>query len=353
MVVAAFPTSCSRVPTNEQLRHVLQLDDTARTSLGLSSSHPVRIQLAMLANVWQEETFTHLKRHIESLSIVREATHNLGDRIPSRDSYSGDLHLGCAATPTGDVNIQLASDRLCQHMMVCGTPGSGKTVTVRRLLKQLRVSRPDVCIWVFDPNRSYETIGSSSDCLSVSWRDLRFNPLVPPKGVSSKPWRSQVVDIFARGELLHARYLMAKELDVLAELAESREPSVHPSLPQLAARLATKKYPANTASYRYASTLLSVLDGRLRTSGSLYDCSIGMEAGLLRGRIRFDLDGLAPRESVTFLLSYLLHYVYTDYSPPQSHRAAGAAPSCGDRRGAMATPKGVRRATERLGGHPA
>ncbi len=64
-----------------------------------------------------------------------------------------------------------------------------------------------------------------------------------------------------------------------------------------------------TPEERYRQSALNVLGGRIDSTGSVFDCSIGMESILTDTRVRISTEGLSPLESFDFLVTHLIHYV--------------------------------------------
>ncbi len=53
-----------------------------------------------------------------------------------------------------------------------------------------------------------------------------------------------------------------------------------------------------------------MLGGKLRTTGEMFRCAVGMEELLTNTRVRISTEGLAPLETLEFVHNHLIHYLY-------------------------------------------
>ncbi len=299
--------------------------------LGVGPSDPIYKDLELLEAHWNDRLYAHVKRALDNRMAARNAIPRVGDRIPAPETLIGELLIAIFVTLTGNpAPVCISPDRLVLHTLVAGLPGMGKTFFCRLLLTMIAAACPHVRILIFDPNRSYETLCSDPWIwLSVPWDGIKLGPFVPPPGYPLDRWISEKVDQFCRGELMASRYLFARRLDeLIAEARMRADPSgafVYPAFDDVRENLTRKRCPSWSPEERYRQSLLNVLDGRIRTSGSVYNCSTGMESLLTDTRARISTDGLAPLQSLEFLVTHLIHYacrrraVQPLVEPPQLH----------------------------------
>ncbi len=297
-----------RRPTVAELKH------KAIQELGVGPSDALYRDLILLERHWNEQLYASVRRAVENRMGARASMAHVGDRIPPLRAFAGELLIALVYTLTGDLApVFTRADRFLLHTVIAGLPGMGKTFLCRLLLTMVAAACPNVRIIVFDPNRSYEILCSDSRVwLSVAWDAIKLGPFAPPPGYPLQRWISEKVDQFCRGELMASRYLLARCLDELIASAMHRAATtgtiVYPSLGDARTYLLGKKYPAWSPDEKYRRSLHNVLDGRIRTSGSIYDCSTGMESLITDSRVRIATDGLAPLQSMEFLVTHLIHY---------------------------------------------
>ena len=303
-------------PPNFSQREILRkLDRECERHLGLAPDHDIRQKIASLDLYWNEDILAFVQRAVDEIRAHRARCDHAGRYIPPPRALAGDLVVGEAISPLADkARVAVPSDHLIFNMLVSGLIGAGKTHFVRLLLSLLVKVRPDVNIILFDPNNSYADMCSPPLWVSLDWTACRFNRLCAPPGYPYPLWKSEVVDAFCRGELLHSKYLLARRVDELFETVGNPEvddgASPMPSLFDLRDDLALPKGRPGSKDDSYRSSSLNVLDGRLRSTGSVYDCGRGMELPLTNTRARISTLGLSPVESLQFFITGLLHYAY-------------------------------------------
>jgi DNA helicase HerA-like ATPase len=128
---------------------------------------------------------------------------------------------------------------LLRHGLVVGATGSGKTNHTFHII-QKAMERPQAGCFVIDVKKEYRRL---ADVLRVRVRTLaigdepraRFNPLAPPKGVSTDLWDRAFTDIFTRayGLAEPSRRII---LDSLAALRQGSR--VQPTLRELERKVA-------------------------------------------------------------------------------------------------------------------
>ena len=303
-------------PTNHEQREILRkLDLECERHLGLSKEHDVRRKIDRLHRWWDPSILEFVRRAMSELRTNRARCEHAGRNTPPPEALTGDLVLGEAISSLPEpATLSLSSDSLIFNSLVVGLTGKGKTHFVRLLLNLLTVVRPDVRILLFDPNNSYVDMCVPPLWVSLDWTKCRLNRLCAPPGYPYSLWRNEVVDAFCRGELLHSKYLLAKRVDKLFEASGIGEyddgASGVPSLFDLRDDLEMHKGRPGSKEDTYRQSALNVSDGRLRSTGSVYDCARGMELGLTNTRARLSMLGLSPVESLQFVMTGLIHYVY-------------------------------------------
>ncbi len=315
----------------DRTRELMAMWRTARESFGLSAEHSVCRNIQRLAKVWNEPLYCCTRRALANLETARETASRMADRIPPPEAFQSGLEIAFAPTPGGtDTSVRIPEDQLTLHGMIAGLPGSGKTWFVRRLLACLIRACPHVRILVFDPNDSFASFCADPRMwLTILWLYLRLNPIVPPPGFPLELWLSGALDLLGRGYLMHSLHLVQRRLDALVaearRVAASEETIEFPSLFDLRDNLVHRKCRPGSKEDQYRESAVNLLDGRLRSTASVYDCARGMEPLLTSTRARISTKGLSPVASLEFLINNLIHYVYRARStgpliePPRLH----------------------------------
>ena len=284
---------------------------------GVSPTAQLVSDIMHLADVPNSALQDCVLRQMTALEAAKQAG-EFSQHVPPPDAFDSEdgILLAVTDTPSGSVTpVRMMTRRMPSHTLVAGGLGSGKSHLIRIMLSQLEQRRPDVPIIVFDPNRTYETFcADPSRWLSIDWEDLRLNPLAPPTGYPSDRWLNEGVDIFSRGELMHSKYLLAGQLQRLMQHAERRAAAtgryLAPNLFDLHEALRSLWCRPASPDERYRQSLLNVLGGRLRATGSVFHCASGMEERLTHTRARISTEGLAPLETLEFVQNHLTHYLY-------------------------------------------
>jgi hypothetical protein len=186
-------------------------------------------------------------------------------------------------------------------------------------MRRLAGISPTTRFLMFDPNASYASLCCEyTDILRVAWYELRLNPFVAPVGYPYKLWMARQVALLGEGELLHSRYLIQKRLDGLFERfgVPPRDDGRCrvPSLPDLLNDLVSKRERPGSRDEGYRAAASNVLDGRIRSSGDVYECWRGQESRLSDARVCLDTAGLEPEESLEYFQNVLIEYLYAHRS---------------------------------------
>ncbi|MCC6486220.1 MAG: ATP-binding protein [Candidatus Hydrogenedentes bacterium] len=111
---------------------------------------------------------------------------------------------------------------------------------------------------------------------------------------------------------MHSKYLIQILVNDLVNTAvkfAAGGPVILPALLCLRDALASMKCKPWSPDERYRLAALNVVTGRIASTGKVFDCSAGMEPLLTNTRARISTEGLAPIESLQFVVTHLLHYV--------------------------------------------
>lgn len=321
----------SDFPTNEQLRYLLELDRFLKERHGLPRNHPLRRQVKLLQTVWDSEMLQRVNNASKRLEAERVRVYYLGERIPSLEDFCGDLPIGYALGIEGKTTpVRFNSNRLTGHLLACGLPGHGKSYFCRLLISLIAARLPWVRIILYDPNQTYREMitREPGTWLWLPWDKCRLNSLVPPKGFPYALWGSSAIDVLTRGELAHSRYVLARAAEHL--YAEAHLPefddgiSPVPSLFDLRDYLLSHKHSFGVKD-SYIQSALTVLSGRLDTTGKVYDCARGMEHVLTNSRVCISTQNCSPLETYRAFINGLNHYAYWQRSmeplldPPELH----------------------------------
>lgn len=118
---------------------------------------------------------------------------------------AGDILLGKLKSSSTDVSIGLSLKDLAKHMLIVGTPGSGKTTFSVGLLDRLWKEH-NIPFLVIEPAKNeYRALVQSIPDLQVFTPGKNFispfvfNPFVPPKNVRLEAYKSTLKTAFAAG----------------------------------------------------------------------------------------------------------------------------------------------------------
>lgn len=118
---------------------------------------------------------------------------------------AGDIEIGKLKSATGTANIGLSLKDLAKHMLVVGTPGSGKTTFSVGLLDRLWKDHHIPFLVIEPAKNEYRALVQSIPELQVFTPGKNFispfvfNPFVPPKNVRLETYKSTLKTAFAAG----------------------------------------------------------------------------------------------------------------------------------------------------------
>ena len=323
----------NREPTLAQrLKMVADLRLIARERFGLGDEHLVMRHLQRLEIYWEQSLLEQVQTCLKRLEAERAKIERIGDRVPPNDTFrSVELLVGEVTTPHGiPTRVLLDSSNLLLGMLVTGLRGAGKTTFVRLLLQLIVTCYPFVRILLFDPNKSYvETCSNPRRWINIPWQEVRTNPLRAPIGYPYDSWINASTDMLGRGELLHSKYLIQKRITDLFKEAHIPEKDdgicLPPSLYDLRDDLANRRERPGSREEGYRQAALNLIQGRVATTSNTYSCNRGMEDPLTESRVRLDMEGLSPLESMEYFITRFILYTYCRLTiapriePPQLH----------------------------------
>ena len=121
--------------------------------------------------------------------------------ISAAASFSTDS-LKKAYAEAGATSLEFSERLLLRHVLIVGATGSGKTNHAFHVI-QKAMDRPETRCFVIDVKKEYRRL---ADVMQLRVKILaigdepkaRFNPLAPPRGVSTDLWDRAFTDIFTR-----------------------------------------------------------------------------------------------------------------------------------------------------------
>jgi Helicase HerA, central domain len=129
--------------------------------------------------------------------------------------FAEDIHLSISANASNNLDslkkayaeasattLEFSERLLLRHTLIVGASGSGKTTHSFHVI-QKAMEKPHARRFIIDVKREYRRL---ADVLRLRVRTLtvgdepkaRFNPLAPPRGVSTDLWDRAFTDIFTR-----------------------------------------------------------------------------------------------------------------------------------------------------------
>jgi hypothetical protein len=276
---------------------------TGERLLGIANQNDVlddpEVQKLILAAAVSDATY--LSDLAETAVIGKAVQHR--NQPFNLESTAGSVEIG---ETVGGEPVQLSQQDLTKHLLAVGQSGVGKTTLLYKLVTQL-----DVPFWSFDVKQDYRHLIHELDGLLVlPWTKLRFNPLVPPAGVSPRRWAQVVTEIFGHATALLSgskNYLLKSLLELyrVYGLFEQDEPP-YPSFHELEQMLASDPINYMRKASNYRDTVLNRVEAMNLGAGTIFDCSqgYGLEE-LLQRDVVFEFDGLS-RDTQNFLMEVLM-----------------------------------------------
>ena len=251
---------------------------------------------------------------MEFYNDIREIYQRKGAQLVTKDAYYpytalvGELMIG---TDLDGRPLGLTRRQLNEHMLVVGRTGAGKTTFFYNLLDTLH--EKDIPFMVFDFKNDYRHVVDDFDLTVINWRDLRFNPLQPPPGVTVAKWGEVLTETLAHATdlLIGSQSYFLEKLRQLYRLYEGESADgMYPSLFELRDLVRADEIPMSSPKFSYKERV----DGRLTMmtgfSGEIFDCSTGYPIEeLLDKNVVFELQ--EPNQHVqTFVVETVLTWIF-------------------------------------------
>ena len=260
---------------------------------------------------------------IEFYNDLRAIYQRKAAQVATKDAYypytalDGEFMIG---TDLDGRPLGLTRRQLNEHMLVVGRTGAGKTTFFYNLVDALHGK--DVPFMLFDFKNDYRHVANDFDLTVINWRELRFNPLQPPPGVSIARWGEVLAETFAHATdlLIGSQSYFLEKLRQLYRLYEDEAADgVYPSLFELRELVRADEMPVSSPKFNYKERV----DGRLTMmtgfSGEIFDCSSGYPLDeLLDRNVVFELQ--EPNQHVqTFMIEVILAWIFY-YRDALGHR---------------------------------
>ncbi|MBD3249465.1 DUF87 domain-containing protein [Candidatus Woesearchaeota archaeon] len=225
----------------------------------------------------------------------------------------------------GDFGLDDAD--LLKHIGIIGSTGSGKSITIGRIVKQVCL-KTDIPVIIFDWKQTHRTLLSDieiKDEFSVytlgnsKTAPFKLNPLIPPPGAHPEEYAKQLVDIIAKafyvGEgvisILNTCLLeLYKEYGILQGI-EEEYPTFKHVYKWIKDASEDPKYKKRTKTDWFKSTFRVVEALASGELGKMLDCQECPEK-ILDKRTIFELDALSSNQK-SFFIDYFNWWMYHSF----------------------------------------
>jgi len=229
---------------------------------------------------------------------------------------SGNIELGNVLYGKKEMYpFRLDKDTLLSHVGIFGSSGYGKTNISYSMIEQL--SEQGIPVIVFDfSKRNYKDLLSTHlkdriDIFTVgrNTAPFKFNPLVPPEGISLSQWMKEFSSIFDHAYWLlgGGRHIILKALD---GVYETKEKPRMLDLKKWINEYGESSLPARERNW--LATAARPLESLcFREVGDIFDCSLGVKPSgfFQKGRITIlELDALDTNDK-TFFIEIILQWM--------------------------------------------
>ncbi len=229
---------------------------------------------------------------------------------PTGNDIDGIIKIGKVRNTDAPFGLNL--DELCQHTLITGRSGAGKTTLIYIILIQLL--QHGIPFWAFDFKQDYRHLAKTGKVLVFDYENFRFNPLRPPLGVNPHIWMQSFTNVFCQ-----AYWLLSGTDGVILEHVNRlyndygvySGSDVYPTMLDLYESL--KRYHKPDKNYGRGFNYLESAQNRvgkdLISFSKMFDCDKGYSIEeLLNKNVVFELEGLNT-DNQRFLLTILLRYV--------------------------------------------
>jgi predicted transcriptional regulator len=264
------------------------------------------------------------ERISELIDVVKAAVFNdknLSDSVlmnppEERIASAGNLNIGNVVYGRKEMYpFKLDKDVLLTHVGIFGSSGYGKTNISYDMIEQLSDQGVPVIIFDFS-KRNYKDLLNTKlkeriDIFTVGRNaaPFKFNPLIPPEGVSLSQWMKEFASIFDHAYWLlgGGRHIILKALD---GVFESREKPKIIDLKKWVNEYGVMSLPARERNW--LATAARPLESLcFKEVGDVFDCSVGVKPSefFKPGRITIlELDALDTNDK-TFIIEIILQWI--------------------------------------------
>jgi hypothetical protein len=148
---------------------------------------------------WNEKLYTTAFDYIMCNLAADPTSLLLPFNLPSDEAeLIGDLNLGYVIGGPG-IRFKHPTTKLSMHVVGAGSSGSGKTIFGLRIAEEALLAGINH-IRVIDPKADeYIKLAQKHlEFIALKWKELRFNPLVPPPNVPHNEWYQTIVGHLAQ-----------------------------------------------------------------------------------------------------------------------------------------------------------
>jgi DNA-binding MarR family transcriptional regulator len=260
----------------------------------------------------------------ELIDVMKAAVFNdkgIGDGVlmnpPEQDvAGKGNIELGKVLYGKKELYpFRIDQNSLLTHIGIFGSSGYGKTNISYDIIEQL--TEQDIPVIVFDfSKRNYKDLLSTKlkdkiDIFTVGRNaaPFKFNPLVPPEGVTLSQWMKEFASIFDHAYWLlgGGRHIILKALD---GVYENREKPKMTDLKKWVTEYGAMQLPARERNW--LATAARPLESLcFKELGDVFDCSTGVKPSefFKPGRITIiELDAIDTNDK-TFLIEIILQWI--------------------------------------------
>lgn len=248
-----------------------ELTDLQDLLESISSVDDDELEKVMKAAALSRERYDELREMYQKKKLREQPVEQ---PYPPYPDYRGTIPIG--TDPDGRP-VAVTRCHVNEHVLVVGRTGAGKTTFFQHLMGLF--NDRGVPFLAFDFKNDYRAVADALDLVVVNWRDLKFNPLQPPPGVSTAKWAEVLADTwtYAMGLLNASRNYFLRKLRQLYGLYEEEieDAGRYPSLFELRDLVRVDEIPYASPRYRYKERVDNRTSGMLAFSGAIFDCSRG------------------------------------------------------------------------------
>ena len=179
--------------------------------------------------LWYLNLFSEDKQLLRLLldkRVKKDFKENIRLPPPTSKKADGDYYLGSVVYPDKDCfSFGLREEEFIKHILITGMTGSGKTNLSFHILSEL--NKKNKPFLVFDWKRNYVDLTQLPEFkdlkiirLGSNECKFRFNPLIPPKGISPKHWLGMLIDVMKHAFFVGhgVEYFLRKDIDNLYKM---------------------------------------------------------------------------------------------------------------------------------------